>query len=233
MSRLSPHNRTGRSVLCLLLFLFGVVLPAEGRDKTQPGSTDHPITTPRTFNSPGMPPDIPQGFLIGGDDFSSEFLPEGIIWNWEPGDEQFAFWVAKIRGSRGQVFWTRSKESLFFGLEGDRVQYKRTSLISEMYEGDRKDVTQIWHFLDNPAWEGGDLIITGEILTVLTVRNIAGRIQFYDRDENWLGPFFRIIASDVGGRILELSPILDGKTVTLTIPATWLYEIGSVQIEND
>lgn len=233
MSRLFPHPRNTVPALCLLMFV-STDLPLHARDKGQPGvSTDTKLTTPRTFNAPGMPPDIPQGFLIGGNEFSAEFLPEGIIWKWEEGADQFAFWVVEIRGSRGQVFWTRSKKSIDFGLAGSRVQYRRTTLISEQYEGDGRDVTQIWHFVDNPVWEGGDLIITGEILTILTVRNMAGRIQFYDREENWLGPFFRILASDVGGRILELPPVLDGKTVTLTVPAAWLYEIGSVDIGNN
>lgn len=222
---------TGISLALLLSAAFAPA--ADAKDRSVPTPTDNRLSVPKTFQAPGTPPELPEGYLIGGDDFSAEFLPEGVIWRWEPGNEQFAFWIVEVRGSRGQFFWTRSKKSLYFGLNGDRVEYRRTPLISEMYEGNRDEITQIWHFLDNPVWEGGDLTITGEILTTLGVREEEGRIQFYDVKNEWLGPFFRMQATDEAGRVLELTPELDGKTVTLTVPATWLYEVGTVQVGGD
>ncbi len=215
-------------ILVAFLVLFLVSTPTAATEKSQPGQLIREPSIPESFNPPIMPPDLPEGFLISGDDFSAQFIPEGVIWHWQPGDEQFAFWVVEIRGTRGQVFWTRSRKTLSFIIDGDRVVYRRTSLIDETYGGDREKVFQTWLFHDNPLWEGGDLIVKGEILTTLEARKERGTVQFYDAGGEWVGPFFRLQAADDAGRVLDLDPTLDGKTVTVTIPAAWLYEINNV-----
>ncbi len=236
LSNLLRHRQSFSSPLVLLLLIAvpplicPIELSAKDKDSPQPRPTER--ATPFNLDSPSQIRDIPSGFLFHGDDYVAEFLPEGVIWKWGDGTNQYAFWVVEVRGSRGQIFWTRSKESGDFRIDGDRILYERTTLIHEMYEGDREGVTQFWYFEDNPLWEGGNLEIVGELLTKLQVRVEEGMIQFYDGEEKWAGSFFEINATDRNGRLLALSPNLDGKTVSLSVPATWLYELNSASAED-
>lgn len=203
---------------------------AGAKDPAPVRTNEQPIVPDiRTFDAPNQMAEQIPGFVFKGDTYYAEFIPEGLIWRFTDQEEQFAYWIVEMHGSKGQVLWTESKGSSSFGSDGDQVAYQRTLLIREAYEGGANTVRQVWEFSENPLWEGGDLVIISEILTGLEMRKERESIAFFDPDtDERIGPFLEIVARDRDGREITLEPSIEEKTVTITIPAGWLYQIGAI-----
>ena len=207
-----------------------VALSADAKDPAPVRTNEQQIVPDiRTFDAPNQMAEQVPGFVFKGDTYYAEFIPEGLIWRFTDQEEQFAYWIVEMHGSKGQVVWTESKGSSSFGSDGDQVAYQRTLLIREAYEGGANHVRQVWQFSENPLWEGGDLVIISEILTALEMRKEGETIAFFDPDSGErIGPFLEIVARDKDGRQIALEPSIEDKTVTITVPAGWLYQIGAI-----
>ncbi len=154
-----------------------------------------------------------------------EFTGEGWSIQYLPGDALAGYRLKEIRGSRGPVLWTRQKKTLDFEIQEEAVCYGRTVGLSEEYTADRDGFRQIWRFHNNPLWEGGDLLIVAKIVTQLDVAVVDGRVQL-SQGTSWVGPFCSFEARDDQGNVLDLAPVLSGKTVRLTVPGSWLARVG-------
>jgi hypothetical protein len=208
----------------LLLLLFGSD-GAAVEPTTRPGRPAD-IDDRRDPGVSGPLREAPEIYVLEEDEFRLELFDEGWMYRLkEPGSRCVVFWLMEIEGTRGQIVWTRDRELLDLRVSDGEVHYRRTPAIVEVYAADRTGVRQIWEIDENPLWEGGGLVIRGEILTTYDVRVEDGKTQLYDGDR-WIGPLCSFEARDRSGRILDLEPELERSVLTLRIPSSWLYRAG-------
>lgn len=212
----------------ILLVLFGTLLPP-GLEAIEPTRAT-PARPERSFADDrsliNRPREAPDTYVVAGDDFRLEFTRDGWICRFHSGEKYIGFWLMEIRGSDGPIVWSAGRSPVDFDMEEGEVRYRRTRALTEAYSADRYGVRQIWIVDENPLFERGDVTIVGEILTPLDVRLLDGRIQLYD-GANRVGGFCSFEARDPSGRILDLTPELDGRLVRLTLPGNWLHGVGS------
>ncbi len=223
------ETRLGPWIPSVALVLAVLVSPipaasVEPKGAVPPRLAEQPGVSEPTVSSPLR--EAPNVYVFEDDRQRIEFMEEGWLLRFKPKEgSAVAYWLVEIYGNRGPVLWTRERESLGFGTKEGAVRYARTPLLTEEYRVDRYGFRQVWSFSDNPAWEGGDILIVGEMLTPLEVRIIEGKIHFFDRD-GWVGSFCAFEAQGAGEDNLPLAPKLEGKKITLTVPGSWLYRLG-------
>ncbi|MFH1679885.1 MAG: hypothetical protein ABIH26_04495 [Candidatus Eisenbacteria bacterium] len=206
-----------------LLLLAGPIRAVETKETGPIRPPQRPLAGEPTVSSPLR--ESPDLYVFEDDLRRIELMKEGWLLRFKQKEGCVAYWLVEIYGDRGPIVWTREKGTLAFDIKEGNVRYKRTPLVTEEYSADRYGTRQIWRFSDNPVWEGGDLLIVGEILTPLEVRLIEDRIHFHG-GEGWVGPFCTFEARDPDGNVLELAPMLEGKKITLRVPGSWLYRIA-------
>jgi hypothetical protein len=212
----------------LVLLLLGTLFPpspeAAEPKRTTPVRPQRSFVDDRSLITP--PREAPDMYVIEDDGFRLEFMPEGWLYHFRQEEKFAGFWLMEISGAKGQTVWDADRGVLDFDMDDGQVRYHRTRAITEAYEADRYGVRQTWIVDENPLFEGGDVLIYGEILTSLDVRLVDGRIQLYDGSKR-VGAFCSFEAQDPSGRTLDLVPEVDGRVVKLTLPSRWLYQIGN------
>jgi len=220
-----PGSGFSAAALFLALHLSPNLAEAvEPKGTVPPRLTTRPGASEPTVSSPIR--EAANVYVFEDDRHRIEFMEEGWLLRFKPDERSaVAYWLVEVYGDRGPVLWTRERGLLSFGTKEGAVRYVRTPLLTEEYQVDRYGIRQVWRFSDNPAWEGGDILIVGEMLTPFEVRLIDGKIHFFDR-EGWVGSFCAFEAQGPEGDALPLAPKLEGKKITLAVPGSWLYRLG-------